>query len=129
MFNFRNTKIIRFRICISKIKLRVCLDTAYFVENWKHCNKIIFKCVNSAMGPIFKFFLWIKWLWAPWIMHEQCALSPKSWNVCIKKLLKKKKRKTQNGRRRKIHLNPNIYLILLHNMCGINFFVIGEILW
>ena len=22
-------------------------------ENWKHCNKIIFKCVNSAMGPSF----------------------------------------------------------------------------
>ena len=29
------------------------LDTAYFVENWKHYNKIIFKCVNSAVGPIF----------------------------------------------------------------------------
>ena len=22
-------------------------------ENWKHCSKIIFKCVNSAVGPIF----------------------------------------------------------------------------
>ena len=29
------------------------LNTIYFAENWKHCNKIIFKCVNSTMGPIF----------------------------------------------------------------------------
>ena len=29
------------------------LDTAYFAENWKNCSKIIFKCVNSAMRPIF----------------------------------------------------------------------------
>ena len=34
-------------------KFMVCLDTAYFAENWKHCSKIIFKCVNSVMGPIF----------------------------------------------------------------------------
>ena len=33
--------------------LRVCLDTAYFAENWKHCNKIIFKYVNSIVRPIF----------------------------------------------------------------------------
>ena len=25
-------------------------------ENWKHCNKIIFKCVNNVMRPIFNFF-------------------------------------------------------------------------
>ena len=25
----------------------------YFAENWKYCNKIIFKCVNSAVRPIF----------------------------------------------------------------------------
>ena len=30
--------------------LRVRLDT---VENRKHCSKIIFKCVNSTMRPIF----------------------------------------------------------------------------
>ena len=29
---------------------RVHLDIA---ENWKYCSKIIFKCVNSTMGPIF----------------------------------------------------------------------------
>ena len=31
------------------------MDRTYFAEteNWKHCNKIIFKCINSTVGPIF----------------------------------------------------------------------------
>ena len=49
---------------------RVCLDTAYFVENWKHCSKIIFKCVNSIVGPIFNESLCEKrGLWVPWAVH------------------------------------------------------------
>ena len=47
---------------------RVHLDWAYCcwklktenwklkIENWKHCSKIIFKCVNSNVGPIFNIF-------------------------------------------------------------------------
>ena len=40
---------------------RVCLDWTYCcwklkTENWKHCNKIIFKCVNSIVRPIFNIF-------------------------------------------------------------------------
>ena len=37
---------------------RIRLDTAYFVKNWnwKHYNKIIFKCVNSIVRPIFNIF-------------------------------------------------------------------------
>ena len=39
---------------IKKIYIfRVCLDTAYFTENWKHYSKIIFKCMNSTVWPIF----------------------------------------------------------------------------
>ena len=36
------------------------------IENWKHCSKIIFKCVNNAVGPIFnekvveKWYLWVR---------------------------------------------------------------------
>ena len=49
---------------------RVCLDITYFteIENWKHCNKINFKCVNSTVVPIFnekvveKWDLWVSWL-------------------------------------------------------------------
>ena len=33
--------------------LRVCLDIVYFAKNWKHCSKIIFKCVTNAVGSIF----------------------------------------------------------------------------
>ena len=37
-------------------------------ENWKHCSKIIFKCVNSVVGPIFNEKIDKKWnLW----VHEQ----------------------------------------------------------
>ena len=36
-----------------KISYKVCLDWAYFCWNWKHCSEIIFKCVNSVVGPIF----------------------------------------------------------------------------
>ena len=44
---------------VQYITLRVCLDTvAYYwklkIYGWKYCNKIIFKCVNSVMGPSFK---------------------------------------------------------------------------
>ena len=47
--------------------LRIRLNTTYFAENWKYYNKIIFKCVNSDIEPIFNiFFFWIKWLWIPW---------------------------------------------------------------
>ena len=43
--------------------LRVRLDRTYFAktENWKHCNKIIFKCVNSAVWPIFNEKVAEKW--------------------------------------------------------------------
>ena len=36
-------------------EIKVCLNRTYFAEteNWKHCSKIIFKCVNSAVKPIF----------------------------------------------------------------------------
>ena len=39
-------------------------------ENWKHCSKIIFKCVNNAVGPIFNEKIDKKWnLW----VREQCT--------------------------------------------------------
>ena len=36
-------------------RFRVRLDKTYFTEivNWKYYNKIIFKYVNSTVGPIF----------------------------------------------------------------------------
>ena len=37
----------------------------YFAENWKHCSKIIFKCVNSVVGPMN----------STWTVREQCINS------------------------------------------------------
>ena len=53
--------------------LRVRLNRIYFAEteNWKHCSKIIFKCVNSAMWPIFNEKVAENWsLWILWIVHR-----------------------------------------------------------
>ena len=59
----------------STCRVRVYLDTVYFAENWKHCDKIIFKCVNNAVGPIFNFFFLNKvdvgLVNSAWILHEQ----------------------------------------------------------
>ena len=55
-------------------KLWVCLDRTILLklktENWKHCNKIIFKCVNSSVKPIFNEKVAKKWnLW----VHKRCT--------------------------------------------------------
>ena len=50
--------------------LRIYLDTTYFAENWKYCSKIIYKCVNSAVGAIFnESFVEKRGLWVLWTMH------------------------------------------------------------
>ena len=48
------------------VPYRIRLDTVYFCWNWKYCSKIIFKYVNSIVGPIFNEKLVKKWsLWDP----------------------------------------------------------------
>ena len=61
-------------------------------ENWKHCSKIIFKCVNSIVGPIFNEKVDKKWsLW----VHEQCISAPFIVEKSTKSALKKKNLKTR----------------------------------
>ena len=36
------------------IDYQVSIWIPFITENWKHCNKIIFKYVNSIVGPTFK---------------------------------------------------------------------------
>ena len=60
--------------------LRVCLDRTYFAEteNWKHCNKIIFKYVNSNVGLNFNEKVTQKWnLWIPCTVHGTTKLIKK----------------------------------------------------
>ena len=66
-------------------------------ENWKHCNKIIFKCVNSTVRPIFNEKVEKKWsLWDPWRVHL-CTVHKRSVNSCDwKKEKKKEKTQTQH---------------------------------
>ena len=53
-----------------KWNVRVRLATAEN-WNWKHYSKIIFKCVNSTVEPIFNEKVVEKWsLWDPWIVHR-----------------------------------------------------------
>ena len=41
------------------------------IENWKHCSKIIFKCANSAVRPIFnESFVEKRSLWVPCTVHR-----------------------------------------------------------
>ena len=47
------------------MKLRFRLGTVYFAENWKYCNKIIFKCMNSTVRFIFNKNCWKKKFMSP----------------------------------------------------------------
>ena len=47
-------------------------------ENWKHCSKIIFKYVNSNMGPNFNEKVTQKWdLWVLYTVHGTTKLIKK----------------------------------------------------
>ena len=68
----------------------------YFAEteNWKHCSKIIFKCVNSIVGSIFNEKVDKKWsLWDSWTVYL-CTVHKRLVNSCGWRK-KKKKEKTQ----------------------------------
>ena len=77
----------------------MCLDNAYFAENWKYCNKIIFKCMNSAVWLIFNKIFVKKEVCGS---SEQCMrpieqyiLSPKRLK-CVHKKKGKRKRNRWN---------------------------------
>ena len=64
--------------------LRVRLDRTYFTEteNWKYYSKIIFKCVNNAVWPIFYEKVVEKWsLWILWIVRRTHKLMTSGWKV------------------------------------------------
>ena len=57
-----------FFIIVQKQWFRIRSEIAYYckTENWKHYYKIIFKCVNSALKPIFnENFAEKRGLWIP----------------------------------------------------------------
>ena len=82
-------------ILLENLRWWVCLDWAYFCWNWKHCSEIIFKCVNSAMRPIFnKKVVENCNLWDLWTVHV-CTVHSWQNQLLRAEPKKKKKRKTQ----------------------------------
>ena len=88
--------------------LGVRLDWAYFCWNWKYCNEIIFKCMNSAVGLLFNKKVTENWnLWDPWTVHP-CTVH--GWLGQIMRLEHKKKKKKKREWKRNFifsHFQPN----------------------
>ena len=89
--------------------------------NWKHCSEIIFKCVNSVVGPIFNKKVAKKCnLWDP-EQYTYALFTVDKVNYCGLRKKKKEKKEEENvekKRRRGFHCKPNGHVILkfLKNM-------------
>ena len=74
-FFVRNNLVVNLDFQIWLFDLPMCSTKSPFGYSWKlkiekHCSKIIFKCVNSILGPIFNEKIDKKWyLW----VCEQCT--------------------------------------------------------
>ena len=85
-------------------------------KNWKHYGKIIFKCVNSAVGPIFNIFLLKKVVVGP----VSCALFLlQSESICMNGVVKvhtrwkKKKGNVKLKTQTRYKPNPNGHVFML----------------
>ena len=78
-----------------------------FAENWKYYSKIIFKCVNSIVKPIFnekvtkKWSLWDLWTMYGYIVHRRI----------VKSHSLKKKKKSANRKMPTHNVDPNPTLV------------------
>ena len=101
-------------------------------ENCKHCSKMIFKYVNSAVGPIFNEKVDKKWsLWDPWTVHK-CTIHRRPGQQLrlgrIKKKKKKKKSKYRKRKRRRANALSKLHLSLwikVHSLSNTWHLVIG----
>ena len=87
---------------------------------WNHCSKIIFKCVNSIVGPIFNEKVakkWNLWVHEQYIMHCLRQKSQHLWllfieqymnsNRVLPKRVKKKKKRKEKEKRKTQTQYPN----------------------
>ena len=65
---------VRFSKYVGSVRIQLILLKT---ENCKHCNKIISKCVNSAVGPIFNIFFLNKLVIGP-VNSALCLLHSES---------------------------------------------------
>ena len=90
---------VRFSKYVGSVQIQLILLKT---ENRKHCSKIIFKCVSSALRPIFNIFFFLKKvLVGPvnsrlCLLHSEymCMTSAAAIHTCWKK---KKKKKEEEG--------------------------------
>ena len=106
---------------------------------WNHCSKIIFKCVNNTVGPIFNEKVakkWNLWVHKQYMMH--CLLQKSQHlrllfieqymnsNHVLPKRVKKKKKKNKKQKRNtqtwvqnvdpNIHLEPKLHCDVGHRL-------------
>ena len=91
--------------------------------NWKHCNEIIFKYVNSAVWLIFNEKVVEKCnLWDLWTVHE-CTVH--SWLINKCRLNKKKKKKKEKMRETQ-NATVDVESKYIHNLWSYMFFFFNE---
>ena len=98
--------------CTYLFAYRVCLEWVYFCWNWKHCNQIIFKCVNSIVELIFnkkvvkKCNLWDRkqYIYALFTVDKVN-------NYGLEKKKKKKEENVEKKNRRGFQLKANGHII------------------
>ena len=107
---------------------------------WNHCSKIIFKCVNSTVGPIFNEKVvkkWNLWVHEQYIMYcfrqksqhlrllfiEQYMNSNRVLPKRVKKKKKKKNAKRRRSKRGSKHTHSRIYDIGV----GKNYLVVSKV--
>ena len=80
------------------------------IENWKYCSKIIFKCVNSAVWPIFNEKVAENWIvWVPWTMHRTHWYTLFTEEMSTIAAKKKEKKNAKKWKRRRVNVKPNTH--------------------
>ena len=85
--------------------------------NWKYYSKIIFKCVNSIVWPIFNEKLLKNEIYgsmnSAWVYCSRLT-----WSNSTAEKKKKEKKKSENANTTIYNLNPNTHLVpLINNKC------------
>ena len=84
---------------------------------WNHCSKIIFKCVNSTVRPIFNEKVakkWNLWVYKQYMMHcllqkvNICDYYSLNSNRILAKRVEKKKKKNKNAKHIRVQ-NADVY--------------------
>ena len=102
---------VRFSKYVGSVQIELILLK---LENYKHCNKIIFKRVNSAVGPILNIFFWIKCLLFLWTVHfVSCIVNPYAWTVQLLFIhVGKKNVKLKMQTRNKPYPNEHVVMLI-----------------